>query len=326
MTDSAYERFGLETYVGGTVAADDEPYGTICFASEASRASALEEFERSFISLLGRWIGYEIERRDAHERLELTLSATNTGIIDWDVETDELTLNRTFRDLVGREVGTAEELFETVIHPADRERARRATEEMLETGELVTAEYRVRTGAGETLWLRSRATPRCDEDGTPVEVLAVVTDITDRKEKERAVSESRRQYRTLARNIPNGAVLTFDDDLRYELAAGELLSAFGVEESDVVGAAVGTLAADAEHELVPRFEAALRGERTDRRVTLGDRTIRVHIVPTDTGDGDSTDAAGLLLAQDVTDEARRERELYEERERFRPRASTSTPS
>jgi len=61
-------------------------------------------------------------------------------------------------------------------------------------------------------------------------------------------------------------------------------------------------------------------------VTLGDRTIRVHIVPTDTGDGDSTDAAGLLLAQDVTDEARRERELYEERERFRPRASTSTPS
>jgi len=330
VTDSAYERFGLETYVGGTVAVDDEPYGTICFASEASRASALEEFERSFISLLGRWIGYEIERRDAHEelrrqqeRLELTLSATNTGIIDWDVETDELTLNRAFRDLVGREVGTAEELFETVIHPADRERARRATEEMLETGELVTAEYRVRTGAGETLWLRSRATPRCDEDGTPVDVLAVVTDITDRKEKERAVSESRRQYRTLARNIPNGAVLTFDDDLRYELAAGELLSAFGVEESDVVGAAVGTLVADGEHELVPRLEAALRGERTDRRVTLGDRTIRVYIVPVDAEDGGPTDAAGLLLAQDVTDEARRERELYEERERFR---LLSTPS
>ena len=322
--DSAYEAFGLETYVGTRVMAADEPYGTLCFASEASRASALDEFERSFVDLLGQWVGSEIERRDAREelrqqqeRLELTLSATNTGIIDWNVETDELTLNRAFRDLVGRQVETAAELFETVIHPEDRERARRATERMLETGELATTEYRVSTGSGDTLWLRSRATPRHDEDGNPADVLAVVTDITDRKEKERAVSESRRQYRTLARNIPNGAVLTFDDDLRYELAAGELLSTFDIAASDIAGERVGTLGLDIDDELVSRFEAALDGERTDRRVTLGDRTVRVHIVPVEADDEEPTDIAGLLLAQDVTEEARRERELFEERERFR---------
>ena len=322
--DSAYEAFGLETYVGTRVMAADEPYGTLCFASEEPRAAALDEFERSFVDLLGQWVGYEIGQREAREelrqqqeRLELTLSATNTGIIDWNVETDELTLNRAFRDLVGRQVETAAELFETVIHPEDRERARQEAERMLETGELATTEYRVSTGSGDTLWLRSRATPRCDEDGNPVDVLAVVTDITDRKETEQAISESRRQHRTLARNIPNGAVLTFDDDMSCELAAGELLSTFDMAASDIAGRRVGTLGFDTDGELASRFEAALDGERTDRRVTLGDRTVRVHIVPVEADDEEPTDTAGLVLAQDVTEEARRERELFEERERFR---------
>jgi PAS domain S-box-containing protein len=139
--------------------------------------------------------------------------------------------------------------------------------------------------------------------------------VLDSLEREASLRASERRYRSLAENIPNGAVLTFDEHLTYGLAAGELLSAFGLAESDISGKEVGTVLGDGDHELVSRFRAALDGERTDSRIDLQDRTIRIHIVPVDPGE--DAEMYGLALAQDVTDEARRERELFEERERFR---------
>ncbi|SDX66453.1 PAS domain S-box protein [Halobellus clavatus] len=146
--------------------------------------------------------------------------------------------------------------------------------------------------------------------------LAAVLDTLDREE---LLRESKRRYRSLAENIPNGAVATFDADLEYTLAAGELLSTFGLEPEAVVGRRVSEIfpELDVADELVAQFRAALDGERTDRRVELADRTLRVHVVPVDPEGGDAADTYGLVLAQDVTDEARRERELFEERERFR---------
>jgi hypothetical protein len=54
-----------------------------------------DEFERTSIGLLARWAGYEIDRRTTREdlrqqrrRLELTLAGTNTGLAEWNLETD----------------------------------------------------------------------------------------------------------------------------------------------------------------------------------------------------------------------------------------------
>ena len=323
--DPAHETFGLEAYIGSEVVAGDDLYGTLCFASMEPRDRSFDEFERSFIRLVGRWVGYEIDRRETQaelreqrERLELALSGTNTGLAEWDLETDAVTWNETLIEILGREIESAEE-FRAAVHPDDRDRVKRELEAMLETGTPWTGEFRMLDGDGDTLWIGSRATPVYDGGGEPVRVLATGTDISDRKEAERERRRSERQYRRLAQNIPNGAVISFDEDLNYRVAAGELLPAFGVDPSDVSGAAVGSLLPDAgvTDDLLPRFRAALDGERTDRRVELGDRTVRVHIVPINDSGGQSVETRGLLLAQDVTAEARRERELYEEREQFR---------
>ena len=126
---------------------------------------------------------------------------------------------------------------------------------------------------------------------------------------ERDLTESERRYRTLAENIPNGAVLLFDGNLTYTLAAGELIGAYGLEESDVVGRRAGEAIADSPP-LADRFEAALEGDRTDRRIEIEGRTLRIHIVPLP----GQSEAEGLLLAQDVTEEARREGELRKAKE------------
>ena len=323
--DPAYERFELEAYMGGVIDVDGDTYGTLCFASSTQRERPFDETERSFLNLLRRWVGYEVGRRKARddmreqrERLELALSGTNTGIAEWNLRTDEVAWNETLVDLIGRNVTSPEE-FEAAVHPADRERVRERLEESIRTGEPWAGEFRMIDAAGDVLWIGSRAAPTYDEDGEPVRLLATGTDISERKREEAERRQNERRYRTLAENIPNGAVLTFDDDLRYDLAAGELLSEFGFEQSDVIGREVGTLLPDADDisELVTRFRAAIDGERTERRVELRGRTLRLHLVPIDGEDERSTAQRGLLLVQDVTDEARRERELFEERERLR---------
>jgi PAS domain S-box-containing protein len=323
--DPTYEAFELETYVGAEVVAGEDLFGTLCFASKEPRDRSFDKFELSFIRLIGRWVGYEIDRRNAREelrqqreRLELTLSGTNTGIAEWNLETDAVTWSETLVDIVGREITSMDE-FRTAVHPEDRERVQRELEAMLETGDPWIREFRMLDGDGDTLWVGTRATPVYDSEKEPVRVLATGTDISDKKEAERERRRNEQRYVSLAQNIPNGAALTFDADLECGLAAGELLSELGLEASSIEGKTAGTVLSgiDTKGELLSRLRAALDGERTDRRVELGDRTLRIHIVPVDDDTGESDGPRGLVLAQDVTEEAQREQDLFEERERFR---------
>jgi PAS domain S-box-containing protein len=201
--DVAYETFGLETYIGGEIVAGDDLYGTLCFASEKPRDRPFDGFERSFIRLVGRWIGYEIDRRDAQaklqdqrERLELTLSGTDTGIVEWDPETDTVEWNETLVELVGREVESIEAL-NAAIHPDDRDRVQRRLEAMVETGDSWTGEFRVRDDTGDVVWLGTRATPVSENGDKPVTVLATVSDISDRKRTERERRRNERRFESL---------------------------------------------------------------------------------------------------------------------------------
>jgi PAS domain S-box-containing protein len=67
--DPAYERFGLGSYLGGKVVVDGEVFGTLCFASDTPH-DPFTDSERTFVELLTRWAGYELEQREAKRRLE----------------------------------------------------------------------------------------------------------------------------------------------------------------------------------------------------------------------------------------------------------------
>ncbi|WP_118828552.1 PAS domain S-box protein [Salinibacter ruber] len=165
-------------------------------------------------------------------------------------------------------------------------------------------------GQRGVLVVGAAAQNRLDDD--ELRLLEVVAqsfqDTLDALDQERDLIERERRYRTLAENIPNGAVFLFDEGLTYTLAAGELLGTYELGESDLLGAQAGTVLVGiggGRHPIVDRFEAALEGERTDRRIGVGGRTLRVHVVPLQ---GD-TEAEGLMLAQDITENVRKEREL-----------------
>ncbi|WP_265110966.1 PAS domain S-box protein [Halosolutus halophilus] len=203
--------------------------------------------------------------------------------------------------------------FLEVVHPDDRERVREAYTGLPE--EEYDEEFRIERPDGERRWIHGRATPVRSEDGTVDRIVGIDTDVTRRKERERALEESEQRYRTVLEHFPNGAIALFDEDLRYSLVGGQALGEIDLDASEVVGATIEEFYPD---EIVPKLESACRGalegDSTQVDVAFRDRDWSVHAVPV--RDTDADVFAGMLMAQDVTERKEYQRRLEESNERL----------
>jgi len=69
-TDRAgFTEWGIACYLGAPVFVDDAVYGTFCFYGTEPRAGQFSEWERTLVDLMSRWVSYELQRRQATERL-----------------------------------------------------------------------------------------------------------------------------------------------------------------------------------------------------------------------------------------------------------------
>lgn len=60
--DLAHEKFGLGSYIGTTVEAEENLYGTLCFASTAPRETPFTDEEKTLIEMFSQWITYELNQ------------------------------------------------------------------------------------------------------------------------------------------------------------------------------------------------------------------------------------------------------------------------
>jgi hypothetical protein len=102
--DPAYQRFGLDTYVGSTIEFDGERHGTLCFVDSAPREEPFDETAVAFVELLARWASYELAYRTGREPVEPfddRLASFRDGAEPSTVDTAlELLCNRTRREFV----------------------------------------------------------------------------------------------------------------------------------------------------------------------------------------------------------------------------------
>ncbi|GAB7093010.1 PAS domain S-box protein [Halolamina litorea] len=144
-------------------------------------------------------------------------------------------------------------------------------------------------------------------------------DVTERKERERELRKSEQRYRTMAEQFPNGIVTLFDDEKRYELAAGQAFERLDVSDEEVEGARLHDVwPPDTVAELEPAFDAALRGEERSVELEYAGREWVVRVVPIADERGEVF--AGMTMAQDITE--RKERERYLEDVKSRLEAAT----
>jgi PAS domain S-box-containing protein len=130
--------------------------------------------------------------RISEERLDLALSATNQGVWDWNMETDEFHFDERYYTMSGyepHEFPEAFEAWEKRVHPQDVEVAKSAVEQYL-SGESphFDAEFRFLRKGGDYMWIRGKGKIVArDDQGNPARFIGTHADITERKQIEESL-------------------------------------------------------------------------------------------------------------------------------------------
>lgn len=299
------------------LSAGDERYGVLAVVPDGPRT--LRETERAELGELATDVAHAMRSGRAgeppgetDERLRTVIEASPNAIVVGDPNGRVRLWNPAAEELFGW--CESEVLGETMpMVPPDR----RDEFDGLSGGKTYAGEeVRCRTKAGEQRRCSLSTAKLRDEAGDPSGTVAVFEDVTERKRRERELTESRQRYRTLAEHFPDGAVVLFDDDLHVRIARGRGLETMDEPPEELEGCSLEEHVPDeVRGRLEPQFRGALAGETDTVDVSLGGHHYRVQTLPVENDGGEVF--AGMAVVQDVTGQVERERELEESRRRYR---------
>jgi PAS domain S-box-containing protein len=206
----------IRFYAGVPLTRSGLRIGTLCFIDSNPRIFTSKE--REIATGFAKTVEQEIEDRlqeQAHQQLAASeqmyrsvLEGTRIGTWQWNVQTGDTIFNQRWAEIVGY---TLEELapisIETwlkLAHPADLD----------ESGQLLQAHFaghspfydfkcRMNHKDGHYVWVHDRGrVVSWTDDGKPLMMYGTHADITEQKQSEIALLQSRDQFKTLVANIP----------------------------------------------------------------------------------------------------------------------------
>jgi PAS domain S-box-containing protein len=120
------------------------------------------------------------------------------------------------------------------VHPDDLASARRSLEQIVETGGGGERQYRILRPDGSVRWVSDHGFAIYGEDGSVQRMVGVVEDVTDRKQAEAALRESRELFRALVENSPD-IIARFDRDCHHLYVSPGISRYVDLTPADYIG-------------------------------------------------------------------------------------------
>jgi PAS domain S-box-containing protein len=137
----------------------------------------------------------EKDLKENHDRLAIALKGSNSGIWDWNLQTNEVFFDETFFQMAGYELNEFVHSYESWkkrVHSDDLEEAeKKITSYIRDEIEEYVSEFRFKTKDNDWIWILGKGEiSESDNNGKAVRFTGTNVDITDRKQAELAIKES----------------------------------------------------------------------------------------------------------------------------------------
>ncbi|MCM3387850.1 EAL domain-containing protein [Ureibacillus chungkukjangi] len=160
-----------------------------------------------------QYIQHEQKIQNVLDKLELAQSCGNIGSWDYDIEKDEIFWSNQLYIICGMEIeenytlNIAEGL--TYVHPSDREKYLKYFNQIVESGEGDSLEYRLLRRDNTIRFVSERISVVKNLNGKPVRLICNTQDITDRKLAENELLETEKRFEHIYDNLSLG-IRSFD--------------------------------------------------------------------------------------------------------------------
>jgi len=176
--------------------------GNLGHQIHAQTGDKLEDLVAQFNAMSSQLLESYSAVKGREERLALVMRATDDGIWDWDLKTNEVYFSPRWKSMLGyseEEVTDSFEAWRALVHPEDVQRALGELEAYQEgRSPSYQLEHRLRHKDGSYRWVLTRGVALRDPEGRPYRMVGSHDDITQRKRAEEALQES---YQMLERRV-----------------------------------------------------------------------------------------------------------------------------
>ena len=327
----------FETYLGSRITVHGRPVGTICFLSDELDPVRFSEADLDFLQLMARWVSGELERqqaetrlRDSEERFRLMFENAPVGMAIIGPDKKLKKVNPSFQRLIGY---TEEEIigntFALYTHPDDF-RANSPVTDQFFLGEIpgYRLEKRYIRKDGRFIWVAVTASSLQLPSESDRLLLALIEDITARKQATEALRESENRLRALYDQAPLGIAIIDSVEGQFEQINQKYCEITGYSKEEMLARTFQdiTYPDDLQEDLDNMAEllsGRIESFRMEKRYIRKDCSIvwvNLTCVPLWLGAADRR--LHIAMVEDITERKRAEDALQASETRFREIAET----
>jgi PAS domain S-box-containing protein len=211
------------------------------------------------------------------ERLHLAQKAARLGMYCWDLPAGMVEWSGEFFTATGLD-DTAEDGWDSYVsqvHPKDRERLRRELEAAESGAKVQIHDHRIISKSGQERWIELTGQMHQDSSGLPERIIGSAADITERKQAEKELEESKKdaqqqwaELEAIYGTAPIGLALFDPVEFRYLRLNSRQAEIVGLPAEEILGKTLTEIAPiEGLHEM---FEQVARGNPVSNALLEGE--------------------------------------------------------